>query len=338
MLRTVGSGAVAALFFLLFQVFLLILADPAAAERKRLVLSPTENHYQAMRTFLQRAGYWEDEIHAVLEPLQGRLSVNHGTPHCHLVQTMDDIPGLRPLPDGVIAFLHGHHNVFYVAVGEDHLLVGIAHDVDMNDGSVDGSSFHFARFDLIEGRAGDPAARLGPSRSLTAFLYAHDAYLGRLLYVLVIGAAIMTFLAVRLRRQARAPLLAVEPVIARWRLRTGARMFRLTGAVWLGVLLALYGLTHFTARLGFLEMAAAVGELNFELADLLGFTPDSLRLKGLIIVLGIALAVQVGLGWWSGAWRFLGLGRRLPATTLGPDVALRAGEHSADSRQGGASC
>ncbi len=290
-------------------VLLLAWTPPASFAAKGLQIPVTANHYQAMKEFLLVEGYWEDETRAVLDPLEGELSLDSGTPDCHLIQTMDDIPGLRPLPEGLIEFLHNNHNVFYLAVGDDRLLVGIAREAKGGRGPAGSPTYRFTSFDLIEGRAASPASSEGGNRQLTAFLYAHDSYLGQVLTLIVLGVALLGFLAVRLRRRARPLAGTADPVIAAWRLRAETQIFRVAAAAWLALLAAVYALMHFAARLSFMEMAAGADQVSFEMAETLGFLPDRLRVTSFALVMAVALLTSLVLGLWSGA---VGRGGRTP--------------------------
>lgn len=275
----------------------LLLASPLLAERTRLHLDPAANQYHALREFLFIEGYWEEEMDAVLAPLEGRLDLYHGTPDAHLVQSMDDIRGLRPLPDGVLEFLHGHHNVYYVSVADDRLLVGISHLVDV-EGNIEPSDFHFEKFDLIAGMAQslpDPE-ELDPG--LTEFLYAHDNFLGPTLRILLVGALVLFFLAMRLRRQ-RGP--CTDPVVAAHRQRADSRVFLVSGAVWVLLLVAAYGLMHFTARIQFLEAAATSDSITLGMTRMFALMPDQLRLLSFCLSMGLSIVTVIILGLWSGA-------------------------------------
>lgn len=260
-------------------------SGPAAAE---------PDLYRALQEFLTAAGYWDDEAAEVLEPLAGVLVHGGGTPDAHPIAMMDDIPGLRPLPDGVLEFIHTNQEVIYLAVGRDRLLVGVNREAGLF------GRYRFAKFDLIAG-----GAQAVAPRNLSAaepFLFAHGRYLGTVLFVLVMGTALMAYLAVRLRRRRAGGLPpAVDAEAAALRRVADARIFLVTGSCWLGLLAALYGLMHFTGRLRVMEFLAGADQVSFRLTDAVGFQPEQLRLASFALVLGLALAVVVVLALWSGA-------------------------------------
>lgn len=284
----------------------LLLASPLHAERTRLQLDPAINQFHALREFLFIEGYWEEEMDAVLVPLDGRLDVNHGTPDAHLVQSMDDIRGLRPLPDGVLDFLHARHNVYYVSVADDRLLVGISHLVD-DEGNIEPADFHFEKFDLIAGMAQSLPDQEELNPGLTEFLYAHDSYLGSTIRLLLVGAMVLFFLALRLRRQRG---LFADPVVAAHRRRADAHVFQVSGAVWVLLLVAAYGLMHFTARIQFLEVAAASDSITLGMTRMFALMPDQLRLLSFCLSMGLSIVTVIILGLWSGALGNAGSGSK----------------------------
>lgn len=286
---------------------LLLVAEPLLAERIRLTVDPASNHYHALREFLFIEGYWEEEMDAVLDPLDGHLGRNNGTPDAHLVQRMDDIRGLRPLPDGVLEFLHGRHNVFYVAAGKDRLLVGISFWVDTESGSTESSDFHFEKFDLIAGQAHSLPDSNDIRAGFTEFLYAHSTFLGPTIRLLLVGAMIMLFLALRLRRQRGAH---ADPVVAVVRQRADARVFQVSGACWVFLVAAAYGLMHFTARIQFLEIAAASDSITFDMTRMFALMPDQMRLLSFCLSMGLSLVTVILLGLWSGAFGNIRTGSR----------------------------
>lgn len=249
------------------------------------------NFYGALQQFLSAAGYWTDEAAVVLDPLDGELTYGNGTADVHLIAMMDDIPGLRPLPDGVIEFIHDNPDVFYLAVGRDRLLVGVT----LKAGPT--PRYQFEKFDLIEGGS-QVVASPGGTSSLTPFLLAHGRYLAPVFFLFVMGTAVMAFLAVRLRRRAAT---GTDNLLAVLRRAVDARVYLVAGASWLGMLAALYGLMHFTGRYQTVAALAAGSQVSYRLADTVGFQPEHLRLVSFITAMGAALAVVVVLGFWSGA-------------------------------------
>ena len=279
-------------------VVYLLAGQVALGKTKRLVVDITYNHYPALNEFLIGQGYWEEEIAAVLEPLGETLSSSHGTPDAHLVQNMDDIPGLRPLPEGVTNFLHGRHNVFYVAVAADRLLVGISF-LSSGDNDESKPSFQFEKFDLISGVSETIEDRAKRQAGFMEFLYAHDPYLGSTLSLLVSGTVVMFFLALRLRQRRG---FNTDQVVRAHRLKADSRIFLVTGCSWVVMVAAVYGLMHFSARIHFMEVAAASQSLTFRLTNMLVLAPDRLRLLSFIFTASTAALTVILLGLWAGAF------------------------------------
>ena len=285
---------------------LLLLNRPLLAETDHLRPDMGANDYEALKEFLFVEGYWDEETAAVLGPLDGVLNFGNGTPHAHLVMSLDDIPGLRPLPDGVAEFIDGPYRVYYVAVGDDRLLVGIANRVTSEPGKIQSSEYRFKKYDLIEGTTDAGTDSYDPRPDVISFLFAHGSFLGPALRILVVGFLVLLFLAVRLRRSSGQ---SADPVVAAHRFAADARIFQVSGGVWVGLLVAAYGLMHFTARIGFLEAAATSDLISPALTHQLATTPDRLRLWSFAAVMVLSLLAVGALGLWSGA---LGGGRSRP--------------------------
>ena len=279
-------------------------ATPAfAAEQPgtmRLVVDVTSNHYGALETFLDREGYWPAEKAAVLDPLAGRLSLDHDTAAVRLVRTLDEIPGLRPLPEGVLSFLHGHHNTFYVEVGDDRWLLGISY---IYQSSVnEHTDVHLEKFDLISGEYTDLGPARAPVADAVGFVEAHGSRLGDFLRSQLFWVVLLFFLAWRRRRLGSAD---GDPVVQARRRQVQNRLFLAAGLVWLLQVVSFLGVAHFQAQVAFLGQMSGGQPPDFQDLRRHILQPGRLRLLSLGVSLGLAVLWWFLLGLWSGV-----LGRR----------------------------
>jgi hypothetical protein len=269
----------------------------ARAQDYRMVPDPSANHHDALEEFLSAQGYWPEDRAMVLEPLEGRLDRDHGTHRVVYVETLDDIPGLRPLPDGVTAFVHRRHNVFYLDIADDRLLLGISVLVEREDGRTRSRSNHFETFDLIDGELDNQAEPAFPDSPLRVFLSAHGTQAPLVGRVLMLGAALMVFLALQVRRKQCLP---GDRVVADRRLAAARFSYRLAAVGWIVMLAAVYGFIHFSAHLQFLGVGLAQDTISYSLTDRLIIRPDRARLLGLAVSVGSALMISLLLGLWAG--------------------------------------
>lgn len=287
----------------LLCVFLMTTLLPgrdAVAQVYRMVPDPTTNHYEALEEFLNTQGYWPEDIEQLLLPLDGVLDRDHGTNRVIFVQTLDDVPGLRPLPDGVVAFVHRRHNVIYVDIAEDRLLLGISKQVLRENGRTVSAEFHFETFDLIGGSVDDRAET--PVRDSTAMVFfgAHGNQFPFVARILLGGMALMVFLAARVRRKSCAP---GDPAVIRHRLTAARFGFRLAAFAWVLLLAAVYAFTHFAAHLQFLSIGTATENLSYSLIDRLVGRPDRLRMYSFLGSMSISIVTSLLLAAWAGLFR-----------------------------------
>ena len=273
----------------------------ARAEDYRMVPDPSANHYDALEEFLSAQGYWPEDRALVLDPLEGRLDREHGTQRVAYVETLEDIPGLRPLPDGVTAFVHRRHNVFYLDIADDRLLLGISVLVQRENGRTISRDNHFETFDLINGQEDNLAAQAFPDSPLRVFLSAHGTQAPLVGRILLLGTALMVFLALQVRRKQCLP---GDRLVADRRLAAARFSYRLAAVGWVVMLAAVYGFLHFSAHLQFLSLGLAQDTISYSLTDRLFMRPDRARLLGLLISVGSALLISLLLGLWAGTcWR-----------------------------------
>ncbi len=285
-------------------LFLLVVLSIAAtqpgsarAQDYRMVPDPSANHYDALEEFLAAQGYWPEDRALVLDPLEGRLDREHGTHRVVYVETLEDIPGLRPLPDGVTAFVHRRHNVFYLDIADDRLLLGISVLVQRENGRTISRDNHFETFDLINGEEDNLAAQAFPDSPLRVFLLAHGTQAPLVGRILLLGTALMVFLALQVRRKQCLP---GDRVVADRRLAAARFSYRLAAVGWVVMLAAVYGFLHFSAHLQFLSVGLAQDSISYSLTDRLIMRPDRARLLGLLISVGSALLISLLLGLWAG--------------------------------------
>ncbi len=273
-------------------------ADQDPGRSLRLVVDPSTNHYAALEQFLVRRGYWPEERERVLDPLNGRLDKDHDTAAVRMVFSLDDIPGLRPLPDGVVGFLHGRHNTFYVEAGDDRLLVGFSHVFQDRVGQV--SDIHMEVLDLISGEYRDLGTGPAAPSPVLSFLRAHDPFLGGFLRDQYFWLVFMLFLAWRRRRLNRG---AGDPVVRAHRARAQGRLFLMAGAIWCLQILAAMGLMHFQSHILFIRHLMEGDVPTFLAIQDRVVRPERLRLLGLGLSLGLAVGWSFLLALWSGAMR-----------------------------------
>jgi hypothetical protein len=248
----------------LCSLFLLLTASTArpAEDTMRLVVDPSTNHHDALVEFLDREGYWPEEKAEILEPLQGQLSLGHETAAVRLVQALDDIPGLRPLPRGVLEFIHGHHNTFYVEAGDDRLLLGVSY---IFKGKIDQpSAIHLEKFDLVEGVHEDLGTGHVPGGAFVDFLRAHGPFLGGYLQSQLVWPFFLLLLAWRRRRLREAD---GDPLVNTVRAQVQDRLFLTAAVVWSLHVLAQLGLMHFRGGLGFMELLTTGEGPSFRLVE-----------------------------------------------------------------------
>lgn len=280
--------------------WLLLVSGPACAESFRMVPDPGANHYEALAEFLEGEGYWPEDLAAVLDPLEEKLDRNHGTHRVFYVSTMEDIPGLRPLPDGVISFVHRRQNVFYVDIADDPMLLGISKQVERENGRTQSTVYNFEKLDLINGLT-DNNANSGNQEPLAMKVaHAHGNYLGAVIRLFAVGLVVMVFLGARLRKQAG---VQGDPVVLQARRDGDLFGFKVAGTVWLFLLAAMYGFIHFAAHSEFLGMVAGSYGVSYGLTERLILNPDRLRLISFVGTMSVALLSALALGLWAGVFR-----------------------------------
>ena len=284
-------------FWLLLLLLMFSETRPVQAESFRMVPDLSTNHYDALEEFLKEEGYWPEEVQAVLDPLEGQLDQKHFTHRVVPIQSMDDIPGLRPFPDGVVSFVHRRQNVFYVGIAEDHLLVGISKQVTRENGRTVDSKYNFEKFDLISGLTDNALLNTAGSSLAMKFVSAHGTYFGAVSGLGLSGFFLLWFLAAAVRRQ---PGAGPDPLIQRHRRNAGLMVFKFAAITWILALAGLYGFIHFVAHTQYLNAAMFDDNITYSLAQRMIIQPDRLRLISFGLTETAALFSVILLGWWAG--------------------------------------
>jgi hypothetical protein len=71
--------------------------------------------------------------------------------------------------------------------------------------------------------------------------------------------------------------------------------------VWVAMLIAVYGLMHFSVRIQFMEYLTAAETVSGSLTNRLALKPDNLRLASFTLTVSLATLTVILLGVWSRA-------------------------------------